>query len=299
MSEHYVSRYEATLNGISLASIDPAVAVLDVQYEKPKYKRNLFQLANRNGARPGTRYKDRAAVTILFEIHEQNIFKRQNICQEIIAWAKDGGDLRINDRPGQKLICVCDDFPSVESVRNWTNEMTITFAAYECPYWQEVTPTVIECEYSSRSATTLEDAFEEYSMTIPGNAPYTLLEMKIDNFTNIGAYVGVQNVSRDDGLFEQRGAIYGGTNRRQDAIILEYDENMIMQYYIYEYDTVQEVYYKRDEQGWLVGVDEVRLNCGKTNTIKFRHGQLNTSADPVTFTPRACTVTFTARGLWE
>lgn len=296
-----ISRYEVTLNGTSMGEVSENIIIKDVQYEKPKYKRNLFQLADRHGSRPGKAYKDRAAVTIVFEIHEYGVADRQRVLADIITWARNGGDLRINDRPGQKLICVCEEFPAIESVRDWTNDLSIMFAAYACPYWQEVNPTIVTHQYSNRSATTLEDAFEEVEMFVPGNAPYTLLEMRIENFETVRTYIGVENASRDDGLFDQHGGMVDGDAITKLANVLEYDENMIMQYYIYEYYEEQQRYIKKDQQGWLVGIDEIRLTCGQNNTIKFRYGQWNAPYDdnPESFTPRACTVTFTARGLWE
>ena len=297
----YVSRYTVTLNGISMASLDSTIAILDVKYEMPRYKRNLFQLADRNGARPGRTYKDRAAVSVEFEIHEQDIFKRQAVCQQIISWAKDGGELQINDRPGQKLVCVCEELPFIDSVCKWTDFLTVMFAAYDVPYWQEITPTIAEFDYESGSATTdWDSAYDEYELSVPGNAPYTLVEMQITDFTTQAPQtnISVINTSRDDGEFSQSksGAFI---LEQYSRVVLEYDENMIVSYYFeYYYSTAQE-YRKSNQLGYLDGIDEIRANCGKPNVIKFRYGSSNTAATPPTFTPYACKVTFKARGLWE
>ena len=296
----YVSRYEVTLNGISLASIDPNIAVLDVQYEKPQYARNFFQLADRHGARPGKAYKERAAVSILFEIHTQDIFIRQTVCQAVVAWAKDGGELQINDRPGQKLVCICEEMPSVESVMRWTDTMTITFAAYEVPYWQEVNPTVVTGQCVDGTTTTdWDSAFTEFEITVPGNAPYTLLEMTIDGFTSLCNRVYIENTSRNDGMFKQEG--YATLPANVQKIVLEYDENMILNYYYDCYNESQSLYYKDHEEGWLKGIDEVRLNCGQTNHIRLLYGNYVPVGEEETpgVYKRACNVTFTARGLWE
>ena len=164
-----ISRYEVTLNGISLASIHPSILITDVSYSPPSYALETFASAKRQGARIRRTYKETAECSVTFAIRAYDIKERQKICQDICRWAKDGGDLRVNDREGQKLQCICGKLPAVGSVRGWTDEMTISFSAYALPYWHEVIPTTLSLTGSSGSGT----------LFVPGSAPETLVEAVI------------------------------------------------------------------------------------------------------------------------
>jgi hypothetical protein len=75
------------------------------------------------------------------------------VLQDIVKWAWNGGVLEVNDRDGQQLNCICEAYPSIDSVRDWTNPLSITFAAYEIPYWQDKTATTLTLTGTEASGT--------------------------------------------------------------------------------------------------------------------------------------------------
>lgn len=300
-----MTRYEVTLNGISLESLHPSIYIIDVNYEPPQYSIETYSIVKRQGARISRKYKEKAAVSIRFVVRAYDIVERQSIIQSIIHWAKNGGDLRINDRPGQKLVCVCDQLPGVESVRGWTEELTIAFAAYAIPYWQSLEETVANLTLEDGTQVSSKDLapLTDLELYVPGNAPYNYVGMKWQSRSADyrDGTLDVINANRNDGMFTNGGGIIvTGWNRIYRAI--EYDEEAISR--IYEHQGSRQsssVYRDVDIQYMMSGIDEILVNCGETNALQVRFGSLDSSLSPNQrpFTPRACTVEFRTRGLWE
>lgn len=291
------SRYEVTLNGISMASLSPEIVITDVQYEEPQYERQTYAVAKRQGARIISEYKERAAVSITFMIRSYPIEDRQEICQEIIRWARDGGDLRINDREGQKLVCICEQLPAITSVRGWTEELYITFAAYDIPYWQAVTPTVYTGSFPGGESVGGDEGYTEISMTIPGSAPKAYLEFVLDFYEEYKNDVEFINPADPEHSFKIMGGYgdpTGGTSRK---LSVKRDANEVQRAFQTFVVTADQTTYDRDITWCIKGTDELTAPCGKTTTFKFRYGQL--ASDGAFFIPYACNLTITARGLWE
>lgn len=164
-----ISRYSVSLNGVDLASLDDNLLIMDISDSDPGYNHETFTRGNRQGARVYKNYKEKAGVEITFALRHYDIAARQEACQRVIQWARDGGVLRTNDRPGQFLRCICESLPSVASALKWTDSLRISFAAYEVPYWQSE-------EYTSVSMTGKAGSG---SITIPGSAPQTMMEVSI------------------------------------------------------------------------------------------------------------------------
>lgn len=300
-----ISRYDVTLNGTRMAEISNKILILDVQYEPPQYARNLFQRANRNGALVGKAYKQRAAVSIVFEIHEYDIAERQRILARIIKWAKNGGDLRINDRVNQKLICICDELPAIESVRDWTSELTITFAAYAIPYWQYLgvqmeTVTLAsgtEADYSADEGFVSKNISPDFTYQL-SNAPYAFLdvEVAVPEGANPGNMIEIENNLSPDGRFTIENGSGVISPKYIASFVIATDENGLLRAYkhIYDPDTSS---YEDDSKGmWNKGKnDEIRLVSGETNTVRIRYGQRIDNL----FTPYAAQVTFKVRWLFE
>lgn len=164
------SRYKAVLNGVSLTEISPKIAIRDISYSPAEIRRTTSSLANRSGAMvAGEDQYNGARCEITVEIHEYSTIKRQELCQAIIAWAVNGGVLEINDRPDQMLVCRCDDLPSISSVQEWTEYITMSFSGYESPCWQDIHPAVLALSGTSGSG----------YLAVPGVGIKTFAEVEI------------------------------------------------------------------------------------------------------------------------
>ena len=117
----------------------------------------------------GDERKASTSVTVTFELHIYSTPARQAALQSVISWARDGGVLEVNDREGQYLSCVCTKYPSIDSVKKWTNPLSITFTAYKVPYWEESSPTSVTISGRNSSG----------SLELPGNGGDALVSCSI------------------------------------------------------------------------------------------------------------------------
>lgn len=164
-----ISRYEVSLNGVSMADLNENLLILDVSHDQPKFQRETVNIAGREGLVIENQYRETASVTITFELHIYGIAERQSALDSVISWAKNGGILKTNDREGQRLVCICDKFPSVNSVKRWTDSLSITFSAYGIPYWENDVP----------SALTLSGRNASGNLEVSGNGGNALVSCEI------------------------------------------------------------------------------------------------------------------------
>lgn len=164
-----ISRYQVSLNDLPMSEINENLLILDVNYADPSYQIDSTMLGGLDGAYIISKTKESAVVTITFELHIYGIADRQAVCQQVVSWAKNGGILRINDRPEQRLECICTTFPVIDSAKNWTTPLTIVFTGYKTPYWEDETP----------SAITLSGRTASGNLYIPGNGKEALVSCSV------------------------------------------------------------------------------------------------------------------------
>lgn len=235
------SRYSATLNNISLESIDADILILDIQYATPQFNDNTFSVAKRNGARFVDRIFETGEARIIFEIHSYSTQKRQAICNDIVRWAKNGGKLETSDRPGQFLQCVCTGFPTIESAKNWTDPLTVTFTAYAYPFWQEKESSVLALTGTSGSGT----------LFVQGNVDNALVSV------DVKANASLSSVSLTvNGRTMTLSGLSVSTN---STVKIEYDDNAIQSIKVGTTSLLD----KR------TGVDDLLAKCGENNSISI------------------------------
>lgn len=264
-----ISRYIVTLNGISLESLHPAIVVTDVKYPNVEYEREAIGSVRRDGARIHRTYKEKSEVSVSFMIREYDINNRQVICQSVCRWAKNGGRLMVNDRPLQFLDCVVDSFPAVESTRGWSDDLTITFAAYGIPFWQDLIPTEITPAVASTHFV---------YQRIPGNAQWAFVEAKVkasDTLTNFEIMIGSDRHNPEKGKFTVSGMALGAG----DIMTITYDSNAVLKIYHWDDERYSMLQYH-------TGKDDLIAACDEVN-------QFNFSANCV------CEVVYKVRGYWE
>jgi len=262
-----ISRYIVTLNGISLESIHPAILITDVQYPPVAYERESISIVNRDGARIHRSYKEKSEVTISFMIREYDVYNRQLICQDICKWAMDGGRLMTNDRPLQFLDCIVDSFPAVESTKGWTEELTITFAAYGIPYWQDLIQTELKPTAGSTSVL--------ISGKVPGNSPWALVDVDItpsDTLTRIEIVIS----STKHNLSQQKFVLSGMSVPANQTVTISHDENGVVRIYRNSYNLLR----------FQEGKDDLIAKCGILNNFNYAANC-------------ACTVVYKVRGYYE
>lgn len=134
------SRTRVWLNNIGLQDIDPSIIVHDVSYQANPIDAKTFDLPKFHGSRLMLRRFGVGIVTVAFEIHEYSQIFRQSILERIVAWAMTGGALTCDDRPGKRLYVACTGAPAIDSTQKWTNQLSITFTAFDNPFWEDINP---------------------------------------------------------------------------------------------------------------------------------------------------------------
>lgn len=254
-----ISRYEAYMDGIALSSIDPSICVLNITPGDIGPSFTLKNVAGRDGSIIAQKRDEKTSVTIEFEIHEYDIVKRQRICQLVQLWA-DGSVLKTSDRPEQRLKCVCEQYPVVDA-KHWTNPVTMTFAAYNPPYWEEENPVAV-----SLSAGTSGNA----SKFIPGNVKKTAISAVL----TAGAGISAFSVTANGNTLSFTGLSLSSG----DIVTIDHDEYMNLRV--------------RKGTTSLLGkrtgssADDLTVDSGKINTFSF-----TASA--------SASVVFTAKGWWK
>ena len=162
-----ISRYEAYMDGVALSSISDKLLITNINHEAPKITNRSSQLANRHGLYIYGRYKESARVTITFALRIYDIAERQQACQEVVRWA-NGKILQTNDRPNQRLRVICETPPVIGSVLNWTNTLSVVFAAYTVPFWEDMIP-------SSKLVTG-----DTGTLYVPGNVPSSIARTVVE-----------------------------------------------------------------------------------------------------------------------
>ena len=162
-----ISRYNAWIDGIALSSIHDRLYVADIVQEAITLQGNAAKLAKGSGRYLSSRSREALRVTIDFELHVYDPAARQAICSEIAAWAQ-GRILETSDRPGQELHVVCDCPPCISSAMRWTENISMVFTAYECPFWID----------KNAKTTTVNNGNE--SLFVPGNVPGDVAKAKVD-----------------------------------------------------------------------------------------------------------------------
>lgn len=232
-----ISRYEAYMDGVSLSSIDPAIYVLNIVPDSVQKQYNTNKVANRMGSRVVKASIESTSVTVNFEIHEYDTVKRDAICRKIQQWA-DGNVLEVSNKPEQQLECVCTEYP-VADAKNWTEELSMVFTAYNVPYWQE------------KNAKNITVTTENETAYVPGNAPESLVSAVVtvgSSITSCTLSVGSKSIT-----------LSGISASAGDTITLDYDEKNILR--IKKNNT--SILNKRT----AASADDLTAVCGKYNTF--------------------------------
>lgn len=133
------TRISVALNGTELHAIDSAIVLQGVDEGAASWNISTGSRAGNAGQHVNSvekRYRD---VVVSFAIAEmRDMIRRADILQRVCAWAAAGGDLTVSYRDRQKLSVICAQLPAVKSLDKWAEAYSITFRAYEIPFWQSM-----------------------------------------------------------------------------------------------------------------------------------------------------------------
>lgn len=172
-----ITRYRVNINGTQLDSCldsnatykkyKDKIVILNIGYSEPGFSRTVEVPGDIDGGIITRTYRQKATVTVTFGLYIYNTADRFAVCQIIKTLARNGGTIQTNDRAGQALYnCVCEQFPEIDSARDWTAPLTMVFSAYAFPYWQDTSETRASFPVGGTS-------WSSKALAIPGNASKT------------------------------------------------------------------------------------------------------------------------------
>lgn len=183
-----IMRYRCAINDKELDAIDESIYITDIKETAPKMRTESVINAIYSGTRITRRTRQSLSIKIYFIIRERDVYQRQRIMQMVNAWAKEGY-LTVSTRPGQRLHVMPDALPATDSALRWWDTLTMDFAAYALPYWQDQIPTNVSLSGTSASKTVFvtgnawdeRDIFVEADVTNKGGEALNALTLKAEN----------------------------------------------------------------------------------------------------------------------
>lgn len=162
--------HRVALNGTQLDSLDNRIIIKAIEEGAGKETISATPAGSRHGQRVQRKRRDYLDVNVKFSLNEDVMVTRSTLLETINKWAAAGGALTVGHRTGRVLNVICAQCPGAGDVYEWTTVYTITFRAYEVPFWQETTATTGTASGTSGSV----------SLTVPGSAE-TVAEFEFKN----------------------------------------------------------------------------------------------------------------------
>lgn len=143
-------RYQGVwLNNVALSSVHPSILVQHISEGELEYNQTLLgrPLYGNFVARNSPAQRE---ITIEFAIREGlDYARRTEAYQAVCAWAAEGGCLELSSHVGQQIYVICKKLPSLGRLREWNEDMAITFEAARYPFWIDKSYTVQTVSASS------------------------------------------------------------------------------------------------------------------------------------------------------
>ena len=129
----------AALNGQQLDELDERIVIRSINPGVPNETLGETQRMGGAGSRLTGQHWNSLDVIVVYaiDVPKTDLETRRNIFDKVNAWAKAGGWLTINYMPGKRAYIDKTLLPASGDLWQWTNEVTLTFRAYNVPFWQD------------------------------------------------------------------------------------------------------------------------------------------------------------------
>ncbi len=156
-----------SLAGVQLDSLSNAIVIRGVNCGVPHESVTAVSRMGGAGQRMTSQHWEymEVAVTYAIDLPKRSLAARRQVFDAVNQWAMKKGWLTTNQMNGRRLYVDKTVFPSSGDMWNWTGEYTVTFRAYNVPFWQDDTAaTASESGIASGSV----------SLTVGGNVESVL-----------------------------------------------------------------------------------------------------------------------------
>ena len=154
-----------SLGGVQLDEIHSGIVIRSVDPGVPHENTETADRFGGYGSRLAGQHWDslEASVTFAIDVKKTDMALRREIFDAAVAWANRKGWLRTNQLPDRRLYIDKTVIPGGGDMREWTNEYTFTFRAYNVPFWETETPAAV-----TRSSITSGSVQIDVGGTAPG-----------------------------------------------------------------------------------------------------------------------------------
>ena len=130
------------LNGIWMDELDNRIVISGIEPGEGRENITATDAASGFGQRITGQRRSTLDIAVRFRIYEHGrnevgMTERAMLLEKINTWARPGGILTVNYKPGRRLNVVLAQAPGEGSLWDYTKEFAITFRAYAVPYWED------------------------------------------------------------------------------------------------------------------------------------------------------------------
>lgn len=273
-----VTRYRLSMDGTQLDEcLRPyesykkywdKIVILDISYARPEFNKAIETAGDNDGGVITRSYRQKASVTVTFGLYIYDVVDRFNVCQIIKSHARMCKTVKTNDRVNVALEnCVCDQYPEIESARDWTKPLTMTFSSYAFPYWQEDQG---DKPYAStRTLAGTGNAVNSMSIYIPGNAPVAKCCVEFTPSTNYKKNISFKTAGITVGINSYKLAI-SYPFEAHNYCVIDYDDNNNLRARVYDNKTNMKLLGSILEYILPESSDKLIATPGYTNTYMMK-----------------------------
>lgn len=133
------------LDGVQLDEIHSSIVIRGIDTGVPKESIAAVNRMGGSGQRITTQHWETMDVAVRFAINvpKRQMALRREVWESVMAWALKGGWLTVGYMPDRRLYVDKAILPGSGDLWNWTEEFTITFRAYNVPFWQDANPNAV------------------------------------------------------------------------------------------------------------------------------------------------------------
>lgn len=154
-------RFDAEYSGAKFSEIDDDVILIDIIEKPAEVDLQTARFGGGAGQRVLSAERTSLSVDLVYVIRTQDPVKRTELQQKVAKWANMGhfpntnAQLKISTRPDALLNAKVYKAPVQGSALRWADDLTLTFVAYEIPYW-------VGTRVTASVSTTWQEGYQKY-----------------------------------------------------------------------------------------------------------------------------------------
>ena len=155
------------IDGAYLDEIHEAVVIQGIDTGVPSESLESTERMGGYGSRLTKQHWDTLDVHVRFgiDVRKDNLELRRQIWEDVVKWARTSGWLTVSYMPDRRMYIDKAVLPASGDLWRWTESFTITFRAYNVPFWSTITPTTVTADKFTSGSRVI---------TVGGNAPGVL-----------------------------------------------------------------------------------------------------------------------------